>query len=121
TIITSDQIRAGGYANVPDVLRTVGQNSGETQSQKSGNHADFSPGAPQVALRGLGPNPTLVMVNGRRVADYPMPFNGSSNFTDISNIPLGMIDNIQILSGSASAVYGSAAAPAVVGSCLHKK
>ncbi|HEX2594099.1 MAG TPA: hypothetical protein VHL34_21535, partial [Rhizomicrobium sp.] len=39
TTITSDQIRAGGYANVPDVLRTVGQNSGETQSQQSGNAA----------------------------------------------------------------------------------
>ncbi len=114
TTITADQIRAGGYANVPDVLRTVGQNSGETQSQQSGNAADFSPGAQQVDLRGLGPNHTLVMVNGRRVADYPMPFNGSSNFTDISNIPLGMIDNIQILSGSASAIYGSDALAGVV-------
>jgi outer membrane receptor protein involved in Fe transport len=114
TTITADQIRAGGYANVPDVLRTVGQNSGETQSQQSGNAADFSPGAQQVDLRGLGPNHTLVMVNGRRVADYPMPFNGSSNFTDIANIPLGMIDNIQILSGSASAIYGSDALAGVV-------
>jgi outer membrane receptor protein involved in Fe transport len=114
TTITADQIRAGGYASVPDVLRTVGQNSGETQSQQSGNAADFSPGAQQVDLRGLGPNHTLVMVNGRRVADYPMPFNGSSNFTDIANIPLGMIDNIQILSGSASAIYGSDALAGVV-------
>lgn len=114
TTITADQIRAGGYANVPDVLRTVGQNSGETQSQQSGNAADFSPGAQQVDLRGLGPNHTLVMVNGRRVADYPMPFNGSANFTNIANIPLGMIDNIQILSGSASAIYGSDALAGVV-------
>jgi outer membrane receptor protein involved in Fe transport len=114
TTITSDQIRAGGYASVPDVLKTVTQNSGETQSQQSGNAADFSPGAQQVDLRGLGPNHTLVMVNGRRIADYPMPYNGDSNFTDISNIPLGMIDNIQILSGSASAIYGSDALAGVV-------
>lgn len=114
TTITSDQIRAGGYASVPDVLKTVTQNSGETQSQQSGNAADFSPGAQQVDLRGLGPNHTLVMVNGRRVADYPMPFNGDSNFTDISNIPLGMIDRIEILSGSASAIYGSDALAGVV-------
>lgn len=114
TTITSDQIRAGGYASVPDVLKTVTQNGGETQSQQSGNAADFSPGAQQVDLRGLGPNHTLVMVNGRRIADYPMPFNGSSNFTDISNIPLGMIDRIEILSGSASAIYGSDALAGVV-------
>ncbi len=114
TTITSDQIRAGGYASVPDVLKTVSQNSGDTQSQQSGDAADFSPGGQAVDLRGLGPNHTLVMVNGRRIADYPMPYNGSANFTDISNIPLGMIDNIQILSGSASAIYGSDALAGVV-------
>ena len=114
TIITADSIKAGGYASVPDVLKTVSQNSGETQSQQSGNAADFSPGAQQVDLRGLGPNHTLVMVNGRRIADYPMPFNGSQNFTDISNLPLGMIDRIEILSGSASAIYGSDALAGVV-------
>jgi outer membrane receptor protein involved in Fe transport len=114
TVITSDQIRAGGFANVPDVLKTLTQNSGETQSMQSGNAADYSPGAQQVNLRGLGPNHTLVMVNGRRVADYPMPYNGDSNFTDISNIPLGMVDAIEVLSGSASAIYGSDALAGVV-------
>src|SRR5690242_13045432 len=64
TVITSDQIRAGGYASVPDVLKTVTANSGETESMQSGNAADYSPGAQQVDLRGLGPNHTLVMVNG---------------------------------------------------------
>ena len=121
TTITADQIRAGGYASVPDVLKTVSQNSGETQSQQSGDAADFSPGAQAVDLRGLGPNHTLVMVNGRRVADYPMPYNGSANFTDISNIPLGMIDNIQILSGSASAIYGSDALAGVVNFKLKER
>ncbi|MES1158295.1 MAG: TonB-dependent receptor [Terricaulis silvestris] len=121
TTITADQIRAGGYASVPDVLKTVGQNSGETQSQQSGNAADFSPGAQQVDLRGLGPNHTLVMVNGRRVADYPMPFNGSSNFTDIANIPLGMIERIEVLSGSASAIYGSDALAGVVNFTLKDR
>ncbi|ESQ88598.1 hypothetical protein ABAC460_15005 [Asticcacaulis sp. AC460] len=114
TVITQDQIRAGGYGSVPDVLKTLTQNSGETQSMQSGNAADYSPGAQQVDLRGLGPNHTLVMVNGRRVADYPMPFNGDSNFTDISNIPLGMVDRIEVLSGSASAIYGSDALAGVV-------
>jgi outer membrane receptor protein involved in Fe transport len=121
TVITSEQIRAGGYASVPDVLKTVTQNGGETQSQQSGNAADYSPGAQQVDLRGLGPNHTLVMVNGRRVADYPMPFNGDSNFTDISNIPLGMVEQIEILSGSASAIYGSDALAGVVNFKLKER
>src|SRR3546814_15301276 len=43
-----------------------------------------------------------------------MPFKGRSNFTDVSNIPIGMIDRIEVLTGSASAVYGSDAISGVV-------
>ncbi len=71
-------------------------------------------------LRGLGPNHTLVLVNCRRIADFPMPLKGRSNFTDISNIPLGMIDRIEILAGSASAIYGSDAISGVVNFILNK-
>ncbi|HQW77704.1 MAG TPA: TonB-dependent receptor plug domain-containing protein, partial [Dokdonella sp.] len=107
TVVTAEEIKAGGFGSIPDVLRSITQNGGETQSQQSSSGADFSPGAQQVDLRGLGPNHTLVLVNGRRIADFPMPFKGRSNFTDISSIPIGMIDRIEILTGSASAVYGS--------------
>jgi outer membrane receptor protein involved in Fe transport len=114
TVITANDIKASGFASVPDVMRAITQNSGETQSQQSSSGADFSPGAEEVDLRGLGPNHTLVLVNGRRIADFPMPFKGRSNFTDVSNIPIGMIDRIEVLTGSASAVYGSDAISGVV-------
>jgi iron complex outermembrane recepter protein len=114
TVITSDEIKANGFASVPDVLRAVTQNGGETQSQQSFSGASFTPGAQQVDLRGLGPNHTLVLVNGRRIADFPLPFQGRSNFTDVSNLPLGMIEKVEVLSGSASAVYGSDAISGVV-------
>ncbi|MEQ1518683.1 MAG: TonB-dependent receptor plug domain-containing protein, partial [Usitatibacteraceae bacterium] len=106
TTIDSDSIRANGYTSVPELLAAMTQNSGETQSPQSGSSADFTPGAQQVDLRGLGPNHTLVLVNGRRIADFPLPFSGRSNFTDISNIPVGLIDKVEILSGAGSAIYG---------------
>ncbi len=121
TVMTARDIRAGGFTTVPDVLRSLTQNSGETQSQQSASGADFSPGAQQVDLRGLGPNHTLVLVNGRRIADFPMPFQGRSNFTDISSIPLGMVDRVEVLTGSASAVYGSDAISGVVNFILKKQ
>lgn len=121
TTITSDDILRNGYQSVPDVLRAITQNGGETQSQQSFSGADFTPGAQQVDLRGLGPNHTLVLVNGRRIADFPLPFNGNSNFTDISNIPVGLIDRVEILSGSASAIYGSDAISGVVNFQLKSK
>jgi len=121
TTITSDDILRNGYQSVPDVLRAITQNGGETQSQQSYSGADFTPGAQQVDLRGLGPNHTLVLVNGRRIADFPLPYGGNSNFTDISNIPVGLIDQIQVLSGSASAIYGSDAISGVVNFQLKSK
>ncbi|WP_404333651.1 TonB-dependent receptor plug domain-containing protein [Sphingomonas sp. MMS12-HWE2-04] len=121
TTITSEDILRNGYQSVPDVLRAITQNGGETQSQQSFSGADFTPGAQQVDLRGLGPNHTLVLVNGRRIADFPLPFGGNSNFTDISNIPVGLIDQLQVLSGSASAIYGSDAISGVVNFQLKSK
>lgn len=121
TVITGEQIQASGFTSVPDVLRSMTQNGGETQSQQSSSGADFSPGAQQVDLRGLGPNHTLVLVNGRRIADFPMPFQGRSNFTDVSNIPIGMIERIEVLTGSASAIYGSDAIAGVVNFILKKQ
>jgi len=121
TVITSESIKAAGFNSVPDVLRSLTQNGGETQTQQSSSGADWTPGAQQVDLRGLGSNHTLVLVNGRRIADFPLPFNGKSAFTDTSSIPLGMIDRIEVLSGSASAVYGSDAISGVVNFNLKKK
>jgi len=120
TVITSREISAAGFTTVPDVLRSLTQNGGETQSQQSGMGGVTTPGAQQVDLRGLGPNKTLVLVNGRRVADFPLPLRGQNNFTDIGNIPLGMIDRIEVLSGSASAVYGSDAMAGVINFILKK-
>src|SRR5262245_55580168 len=78
TTIDSSRIAAEGLTTVPDILKTLTQNGGETQSQQSFSGADFTPGAQQVDLRGLGPNHTLVLVNGRRIADFPLPFQGLS-------------------------------------------
>ncbi|HEX2584287.1 MAG TPA: TonB-dependent receptor plug domain-containing protein, partial [Steroidobacteraceae bacterium] len=119
-VVDDAAIRANGFTSVADVLGTLSQNGGEVQSQQSFSSGDFTPGAQAVDLRGLGPNHTLVLVNGRRIADFPLPYKGKSNFTDISNIPLSMIDKIEVLSGSASAIYGSDAISGVVNFQLKK-
>ncbi len=121
TTITSDDILAQGFQDVPALLQSVTQNNGETQSAQSYGANTFTPGAKQIDLRGLGPNHTLVLVNGRRVADFPMPYGGNSNVADISNIPIGLIERVEILSGAASAIYGSDAISGVVNFELKKK
>ncbi len=120
SVINAEQIKAAGLTSVPDVLRALSQNNGYTQGQQNTTGAQSTPGAQAVDLRGLGPNHTLVLINGRRIADFPLPLNGKSNFTDVGNIPLGMIDRIEVLTGSASAVYGSDAMAGVINFILKK-
>ena len=120
TVITAEQIQSAGLTSVPDVLRSLSQNSGSVQGQQNTTNAQSTPGSQAVDLRGLGPNHTLVLINGRRIADFPLPLNSRSNFTDIGNIPLGMIDRIEVLTGSASAVYGSDAMAGVINFILKK-
>ena len=117
--ITAEDIKNNGFATIADVMTSVTQNLGALDNNQ--NTDGFSPGAQAVDLRGLGPNHTLVLVNGRRIADYPQAYGGSSNFTDISNIPASLVERVEILSGSASAVYGSDAISGVINFILKQK
>ena len=119
TTITAQDIARNGFANVADVMTSLTQTLGALDNNQSTD--GFSPGAQAVDLRGLGPNHTLVLVNGRRIADYPQAYDGNSNFTDISNLPTSLIDRVEILSGSASAIYGSDAMSGVINFILKKK
>lgn len=119
TVISSEEIQNRGYRNVFEALQTQTQNTGMTQGEDYGN--TWQPAANALNLRDLGPNHTLVLINGRRVADYPTAYGGSVNFTNLANIPAVMIDRIEILSGGASAIYGSDAIAGVVNIVLKKK
>lgn len=118
TVIKSEDLDRLGYKNVSDALGSLTQNTGFTQGEDFGN--TFTPAANAISLRGLGPNHTLVLVNGRRVADYPTAYEGSVNFVNIANIPSALIDRIEVLSGGASSVYGSDAIAGVVNIVLKK-
>ncbi len=117
--VTSADILQRGFTDMSDVMRNLNQNLGSLDNNTATD--GFSPGAQAVDLRGMGPNHTLVLVNGRRIADYPQAYQGNSNFTDISNIPTTMIDHIDVLSGSDSAVYGSDAIAGVINFVLKKR
>jgi iron complex outermembrane receptor protein len=119
TVITADDITKQGYRNVFDALTNQTQNSGFVQGADYGN--TFTPSANAISLRGLGPNHTLVLLNGRRMADFPIAYDGTVNFTNLANIPSSVVDRIEILSGGASAVYGSDAVAGVVNIILKKR
>jgi len=118
TVITQQQIEAQGYRSAFEALSALTENTGSVQGEDFGN--TFTPAANTINLRGLGPNRTLVLVNGRRQSDYPLAYGGSVNVVSLANIPSALIDRIEVLTGGASAVYGSDAIAGVVNIILKK-
>ena len=80
----------------------------------SNNATGFTPGASAISLRGLGPEATLILLNGRRIAMYPVGVGGSTAFVDLNSIPLAAIDSIEILKDGASSIYGADAVAGVI-------
>ena len=111
-VITGAQLEDRGFTNAFDALSNLTQNTGFTQGADFGN--TFTPAANTISMRGLGPNHTLILINGQRVADYPVPYNGAVNFVNLADIPSASIDRIEVLNGGASAIYGSDAIAGVV-------
>ncbi|WP_242106894.1 TonB-dependent receptor plug domain-containing protein [Luteimonas aquatica] len=112
TVITADDIEKQGFSTVYDALTTLTQFTGTVQNEL--NQSGFTPNASFLNLRGLGPGYQLILINGRRTADYPLPYNSQSNAVNLANIPAAAIERIEVLSGGASAIYGSDAVAGVV-------
>ncbi len=117
--ITSKQIEKQGFGNVYDALRALPLATGAVQDSQF--TAGFTPGANALRLLGLDPGFTLNLINGHPMADYPLLYNGSSNFVDLSDIPSGMVDHIDILPGNQSSIYGSSAIAGVINIILKDK
>ncbi|MCW0455368.1 TonB-dependent receptor plug domain-containing protein [Xanthomonas sacchari] len=116
--ITAQDIQRQGFKDVYDVLRSQPMATGAVQDgQFSGG---FTPGAKSLSLLGLDPGFTLVLIDGRPMADYPLLYNGQSNFVDLSSIPTGMVERIDVAPGNQSAIYGSSAIAGVVNIILKK-
>ncbi len=111
TIITAQQIENEGHATVFEALETLVMAGGAVETELSGG---FSANAHPLNLRGLGPGRSLLLIDGRRAADYPFPYEGRSNFQNFGNIPSGAVERIEVLAGGASAIYGADAVSGVV-------
>jgi iron complex outermembrane receptor protein len=119
-VITRDEIQKSGATSVFDLLNQVSTTGSGTFSETNTNLSSGG-GAAGISLRGLGLSYTLTLINGRRVA--PSGFGGATGvatFTDLNSIPLSAIDRIEVLKGSASAVYGADAVGGVINVILRR-
>lgn len=108
-----EQIDRLGVSSLPGVATYLTQ-----QPYSFGGWVQRS-GAQHFQLRGLGVDTTLVLVNGRRT--QPSATSVSLNAFDLNTIPLTAVERIEVMSDSASAIYGSDAIGGVVNIILKRE
>src|SRR4029453_11404776 len=104
---------------IQDVVRQI------TASNQGGISPGFTNGfsasGTAVSLRGLGSNNTLVLVNGRRMANFGLADDDHISYVDLSQIPFDAVERIEVLKDGASAIYGSDAVAGVVNVILRQQ
>ncbi len=106
TTVGSEQLELTATLTVDSLLNELPQIvPGNTRTSNNSGGEDFA----TIDLRGLTPQRTLVLVNGERV-----PGSSTTGVVDINTIPASLIDRIEVVTGGASAVYGSDAMAGVV-------
>ena len=103
--ISSTQFEMSNSVNVESLINSMPQVVGGADRSST-----FGQGIATANLRGLGENRTLVLVNSRRfVPSFP-----DGGTVDLNFVPVGLIDRVEILTGGASAAYGSDALAGVI-------
>ncbi|WP_295994193.1 TonB-dependent receptor [Rugamonas sp.] len=106
TVLSAKDIKIDGVRNVEDLLNNLPQ----VFADQGGSISNGATGTATVSLRGLGPDRTLVLVNGKRLPAGSV----SSTAADLNEIPAGLIKRVDVLTGGAGAVYGAGAIAGVV-------
>jgi iron complex outermembrane receptor protein len=117
-VLTAQDIQKSGKTSVAELLNDLAANGQGTLG--TGFSGAFANGASGISLRGLTVGATLVLVDGHRLAPYPLSDDAQRSFVDVSSIPFDAIDSIEVLKSGASSLYGSDAIAGVVNIKLKK-
>jgi outer membrane receptor protein involved in Fe transport len=114
-----EDMRSQGKSSLGDVVRSIPQSFGGGQNPGIGNNVPEARGVDvgggsSINLRGLGSDATLTLFNGHRVA-----YTAATQSIDVSAVPFGAVDRIEIVPDGASALYGSDAVAGVANIILR--
>lgn len=120
-VITAQEVQASGFTQTTQIIRSLIPSFNSPESSITDGTDHVRP----ATLRGLGPDQTLVLVNGkRRYTSAILHVNGSvgrgSTGVDLNAIPANMIERIEVLRDGAAAQYGSDAIAGVINIVLKK-
>lgn len=114
-VIRREEIERSGVTTVEQLLERVPANVNPFNAAATVGDPS-RPGLSGANLRGLGGGSTLVLLNGRRLANYAF----DSESVDLNSIPLAAIDRVEVLKDGASAIYGTDAIAGVINFILRR-
>ena len=112
SVVTADNIKRTGQTRIEDILNQMPQ----VETANSSFEPSGETGTASLDLRGLGGSRTLTLLNGRRM----QPGSIWSEDSDVGQIPVQLLERVDVLTGGASAVYGSDAVAGVVNFITRK-
>lgn len=116
TVISTQDLKAAAPTNLADFVNQLPSVAGSiTPANSNRSLASGVAGLNTINLRGLGSNRTLVLIDGHRSVA-----SASDGTVDINTIPQGLVKSVEVVTGGASAVYGSDAVAGVVNFILDK-
>ena len=122
-VVSSQSIQVSGKTDISDIITQLPQNYNNDLGQDLGNGTSGLTTAGGVAtadLRGLGPARTLVLIDGRRLGVGSPNTAISQPAPDLDQIPAGLVERVEVVTGGASAAYGSDAIAGVVNFIMKK-
>lgn len=117
TALTAEDIKDTGSTRIEDLINSLPQ----VVADQGSGLSQGSTGVANLDLRGLGVQRTLVLVNGRRLipgdptgGGASVVNLGSASAADVNQIPVALVERIDVLTGGASSTYGADAVAGVV-------
>jgi len=117
-VITRADIEKVGVTTASEIVARLSSNVGGLTDGASINVGGDQRGFNSANLRGIGTSSTLVLLNGRRMANFASP--GDDAGVDLNNIPAAAIQRVEVLLDGASALYGTDAIGGVINFITRK-
>jgi outer membrane receptor protein involved in Fe transport len=123
TIYDREQITRSGVVDLNGFLQraVLESDAGTTPPEQNGNQASYDAGSTNLNLRGYGADETVILVNGRRLPEVMTSFSGGSRSVgpDVNFIPLSLVQQVEVLPVSSSALYSGNAFGGVINIVLR--
>jgi len=122
SVLGAAELQSMATANIADAVNRLPALANSLSTRGTSATADMTGGINNLNLRGINPTRTLVLIDGKRVVGSTLAgFNNNNGAVDVNTVPTGLVSRVDIVTGGASAAYGSDALAGIVNFVFDKE